>query len=333
MDSAPGADAVLYLMRHLHTADVGFLRSMSDEHDAGTSPVNAVGVLSRADEIAGGREDSLEVAGRIAAQYAADARVRALVQTVVSVSGLLALASTGLQERQHAAVVALADAPTSLLLSADRLLDAQPGPGSVARGAGRAARRARPVRGAPVREPGPARLRPGRRRPGGGAASAQRAGGRPGAAPGAVHGPRGRAQGAARRPDGRGRPGRPSGAGGRCAAPAHRGGAGGRPRADGAAAAGRPAHRASWTSATTTRSSTRSGCWASRARPRASGWAWTRTRRTPTCGTAAIEALRRWQRRGVEPAGHARPAADRGAGRGGPARAARLTTSSRCSRR
>jgi len=126
VDSAPGADAVLYLMRHLHTADVGFLSSMSDEHDAGTSPVNAVGVLSRADEIAGGREDSLEVAGRIAAQYAADARVRALVQTVVSVSGLLALASTGLQERQHAAVVALAGAPTSLLLSADRLLDARP---------------------------------------------------------------------------------------------------------------------------------------------------------------------------------------------------------------
>ena len=63
--------------------------------------VNAVGILSRADEIAGGREDSLEVAGRIAAQYAADARVRSLVQTVVSVSGLLALASTGLQERQH----------------------------------------------------------------------------------------------------------------------------------------------------------------------------------------------------------------------------------------
>jgi hypothetical protein len=52
--------------------------------------------------------------------------VRSLVQTVVSVSGLLALASTGLQERQHAAVVALAGAPTSLLLSADRFLDARP---------------------------------------------------------------------------------------------------------------------------------------------------------------------------------------------------------------
>ncbi|WP_456787263.1 dynamin family protein [Cellulomonas sp. P5_C5] len=126
LDDGSGADAVLYLMRHLHTADVGFLQSMSDEQEAGVSPVNAVGILSRADEIAGGREDSLEVAARIAQTYSADPRVRSLVQTVVSVSGLLALASTGLQERQHAAVATLAAAPTSLLLSADRLLDALP---------------------------------------------------------------------------------------------------------------------------------------------------------------------------------------------------------------
>lgn len=124
--SAADADAVLYLMRHLHVADVGFLRAFHDEEFEGTAPINAIGILSRADEMAGGREDSLEVAARIAADYKADPRVRSLVQTVVPVSGLLALAAIGLQEHQYAALADLASAPGSLLLSADRIVHARP---------------------------------------------------------------------------------------------------------------------------------------------------------------------------------------------------------------
>ncbi|WP_028048498.1 dynamin family protein [Cellulomonas sp. URHD0024] len=126
VEDAPGADAVLYLMRHLHAADVGFLGAMQDDTLGRSSPVNALGILSRADEIAGGREDSLEVAARVASDYAADRRVRALVQGVVPVSGLLAMASVELEERQFAGLRDLATAPTSLLLSADRLVDARP---------------------------------------------------------------------------------------------------------------------------------------------------------------------------------------------------------------
>jgi hypothetical protein len=120
--SGAGADAVLYLMSHLHVADVGFLRAFHDEQFAGTAPVNAIGVLSRADEIGGGRDDALALAGRIASSYRSDPRVRALVQTVVPVSGLVAIAATDLQERHAAALADLTTAPSALLLSADRFL-------------------------------------------------------------------------------------------------------------------------------------------------------------------------------------------------------------------
>ncbi|MEN3358040.1 MAG: hypothetical protein V7637_2022, partial [Mycobacteriales bacterium] len=48
-DTDRGADAVLYLMRHLHASDVGFLEAFGDDDLAGSTPVNAIGVLSRAD--------------------------------------------------------------------------------------------------------------------------------------------------------------------------------------------------------------------------------------------------------------------------------------------
>ncbi len=51
-DGAPSvADAVLYLLRHAHASDVRFLEAFHDDELAKGTPVNAVGVLSRADEI------------------------------------------------------------------------------------------------------------------------------------------------------------------------------------------------------------------------------------------------------------------------------------------
>ena len=47
----PVADAVLYLMRHTHASDVRFLESFHDDELAHGTPMNSVGVLSRADEI------------------------------------------------------------------------------------------------------------------------------------------------------------------------------------------------------------------------------------------------------------------------------------------
>ena len=53
------ADAVVYLMRHLHARDAAFLEAFRDRGVARATAVNTVAVLSRADEIGGGRVDAM----------------------------------------------------------------------------------------------------------------------------------------------------------------------------------------------------------------------------------------------------------------------------------
>jgi hypothetical protein len=96
--AAGDADAVIYLMRHVHAADVAFLEAFMDRTVAAASPVNAVGVLSRADEIGAGRLDALDSAHRIAARYVSDPQIRALCASVTPLAGLLA--ETGLTMRE-----------------------------------------------------------------------------------------------------------------------------------------------------------------------------------------------------------------------------------------
>ncbi|MGH8910004.1 MAG: dynamin family protein [Egibacteraceae bacterium] len=129
-DDAPAAaDAVLYLMRHLHAGDVRFLESFRDGGGARATPVNAIAVLSRADEIGAGRIDAMLSAKRIAKRYRADPHVRRLCQTVMPVAGLLAQAGTTLRETECAALATLAAAERAdveaLLLSADRFVRAE----------------------------------------------------------------------------------------------------------------------------------------------------------------------------------------------------------------
>jgi hypothetical protein len=122
----PVADAVLYLMRHTHARDVRFLESFHDDELAHGTPMNSIGVLSRADEIGSCRLDAMEVAGRIAQRYERDPRIRRLCPVIVPVDGLLAHASGTLREREFALLHAIARAPRSevgeLLLTADRFL-------------------------------------------------------------------------------------------------------------------------------------------------------------------------------------------------------------------
>jgi hypothetical protein len=120
------ADAVLYLMRHLHTSDVNFLEAFHDAEFADSMPVNAVGVLSRADEIGAGRIDAIDIARDIAAAYGRDDRVRALTQTVVPVAGLLAQAGSTLRHPEYVDLGKLSQVPADelgeLLLSVDRFV-------------------------------------------------------------------------------------------------------------------------------------------------------------------------------------------------------------------
>lgn len=121
-----GADAVIYLLRFLHAADVGFLESFRRTGIGEATPAHALAVLSRADELAPGRAESVDVARRAAADIGRDERVRALVQTVVPVSGLLAQAPSRLSADELGALLALAAEPVAdtdgLLLSADRFV-------------------------------------------------------------------------------------------------------------------------------------------------------------------------------------------------------------------
>ncbi len=129
------ADAVIYLMRHLHAADVGFLESFTDDAYAGATPVNTIAVLSRADELGVGRLDAMESAGRVAERYRQDRRLSRLCQTVVPVAGLLAQAAVTLREDELRLFRQLADLPGTeleeLLLSVDRFA-VRPGPAPAA---------------------------------------------------------------------------------------------------------------------------------------------------------------------------------------------------------
>jgi hypothetical protein len=122
----PVADAVLYLMRHTHASDVRFLESFHDDELAHGTPMNSVGVLSRADEIGACRLDAMDVADRIALRYEADPRLRRLCPVIVPVNGLLAFAATTLREVEYAMLATLARAEAAeleqLLLTADRFV-------------------------------------------------------------------------------------------------------------------------------------------------------------------------------------------------------------------
>jgi hypothetical protein len=118
------ADAVLHLLRNPTRTDTGFLQSIQDHPIARETPVNAIVVLSRADEVGGGRIDALTSAKRIARQYRTDAALQGLCQNVIAVSGLLAHAGRTLAEAELASLATLAAAPRrgleSCLVSADR---------------------------------------------------------------------------------------------------------------------------------------------------------------------------------------------------------------------
>jgi hypothetical protein len=128
-DEPTAADAVIYLMRHLHAGDVRFLESFHDRGVARATAVNTIAVLSRADEIGVGRLDALISAKRIASRYRSDDKLRELCQTVVAVAGLLAQTGRTLRQDEFISLTELSRVPRddmdTLLLSADRFVRAE----------------------------------------------------------------------------------------------------------------------------------------------------------------------------------------------------------------
>lgn len=94
-EAGPGVDALVYLMRHRHAADLELLQGFHADtrvagQDAAAGAVNVIGVLSRADEIGDGGLDAMLRAQDLAERYTRDPQVRELCSGVLPVAGLLA---------------------------------------------------------------------------------------------------------------------------------------------------------------------------------------------------------------------------------------------------
>jgi hypothetical protein len=116
-------DAVVVLLRHADPGDPHLLDAFHEAAGQG-SLSNTITVLSRADEMAPGRPDSLDIAADRARRVGRDARLRALTLDVVPVSGLLAETAATLTEDEARLLARLSEAPAAdvepMLLSVDR---------------------------------------------------------------------------------------------------------------------------------------------------------------------------------------------------------------------
>lgn len=123
-DAPSAADAVVYLMRHLHGSDLRFLEAFRDTAAGAAESICAVAVLSRSDEVGSGRIDSLLSARRVAERYERDGDLSSLALGVIPVAGLLAEGARTLRESEYIALRELAGlkraARERLLISADR---------------------------------------------------------------------------------------------------------------------------------------------------------------------------------------------------------------------
>ncbi|AHH22037.1 putative isoniazid inducible protein IniC [Nocardia nova SH22a] len=131
-EAVPEADAVVYLLRRLDAADVGFLEQLAaDPESTGqhgiSGPLGVIGVVSRADEIGAGRIDALHSARDVSSRFAAELERTGLCQAVIPVAGLLAFAAATLRQREFDAFETLAGVPvdelSTALLSADRFAE------------------------------------------------------------------------------------------------------------------------------------------------------------------------------------------------------------------
>ena len=128
-DAGAEVDVVLYLMRHLHESDVDFLEAFAGQGSV-SRPTLAIGVLSRADEIGGGRSDAMQIAEDIADSYADDPRLRSRLQTVVPIAGLLGFAAATLREEEFQQLRVLAREPIEVIDETLASVDAFLAPGS-----------------------------------------------------------------------------------------------------------------------------------------------------------------------------------------------------------
>lgn len=123
-DRLPGADAIIFLTRQMQPEDIAFLTAFQRETGGVGVHTTTLAVLSRADDVGGGRLDALLAAGRVAAAVAEIPAVRALTSAVIPVAGLVGLGGRTLRQGDFVALRSLANgdraAVDGMLLTADR---------------------------------------------------------------------------------------------------------------------------------------------------------------------------------------------------------------------
>ncbi|MDL5159342.1 dynamin family protein [Actinomycetospora termitidis] len=121
-------DCVVHLVRHLHEPDVAFLESYGDRVAENVGAAGTLVVLSRADEVGGGRIDAVMAAQQVARRYRTDPALRSWCATTTTVAGLLAETARTLRGVEFTALRTLARLDrTELeaqLLTADRFVQA-----------------------------------------------------------------------------------------------------------------------------------------------------------------------------------------------------------------
>jgi Dynamin family len=117
-EGACQADAIVYLMRSLHSTDVRLLRTLHDYASTGRGVLGIVGVLSRADETDGGHSTALEAARHLSAQLRTAPELAGLHREFLAVSGLLALRGQILRQREFTTLANLAALPDDTLQAA-----------------------------------------------------------------------------------------------------------------------------------------------------------------------------------------------------------------------
>lgn len=120
------ADALLYLVPNPYRTSCAGLRVAHEHPIAARTPVAALTVLSRADELGAGRIDAVIAARQVARRFRDEPEVRELSQDAVPVSALVASAAATMDEREYATLATLANVPRAglddALLSADRFV-------------------------------------------------------------------------------------------------------------------------------------------------------------------------------------------------------------------
>lgn len=125
-DGVPRVDAVVFLLRTLNAADIALLKQIGQLVGGASGALGVIGVASRADEIGAGRIDAMMSARDVAQRFTTELERTGICQSVVPVSGLLALTARTLRQREFVALQKLAGVePAALakaMLSVDRFV-------------------------------------------------------------------------------------------------------------------------------------------------------------------------------------------------------------------